>query len=178
MVSEQKATVTDEMVEAACKGYWPLHWPRHFHEPDASSIRGHMRAALEAALSQPAEAVAVGYVACIACEGSPKAPNDPCGLCGTSSSPAPDAGEPAVKALEWLSSDPATEWIADSIVGTYRVWCDPTIDLPACWHVEHPGRPYQGTEHPNLETAKAAAQADCERRIRSALVPATAKGES
>lgn len=44
--------VTDEMVEAACVGYWPAHWQQgHIHTDDKSSIRRHMRAALEAALN-------------------------------------------------------------------------------------------------------------------------------
>lgn len=43
--------ISDEQVEAACKGYWPDHWPQHFADADTASIRRHMRAALEAALS-------------------------------------------------------------------------------------------------------------------------------
>lgn len=42
--------VDAETVEAACKGYWPSHWPHQFTEADAASIRGHMHAAVAAAL--------------------------------------------------------------------------------------------------------------------------------
>lgn len=44
---------TDAMVEAACKGYWPSHWPQQFAGGDLTSIRGHMLAAITAALSHP-----------------------------------------------------------------------------------------------------------------------------
>lgn len=42
----------DELVEVACKGYWPLHWPKAFAEQDVVSIKAHMGnaiAAIEAA---------------------------------------------------------------------------------------------------------------------------------
>ena len=40
--------ITDEMVEAACRAYWPLHWPQQFSDDDAGSIRKHIRASIEA----------------------------------------------------------------------------------------------------------------------------------
>lgn len=43
--------VSEQMVEAACVGYWPTHWPQHMSEKDAESIRTNMRAALNAALA-------------------------------------------------------------------------------------------------------------------------------
>lgn len=48
-------TITDEMVEAACRAYWPLHWPNHFAKADAESIEDHIRAALEAVAPSIAE---------------------------------------------------------------------------------------------------------------------------
>lgn len=44
--------VESEIVEAACKGYWPLHWPKHFDPKDAESIRSHMRSAFQAGLDR------------------------------------------------------------------------------------------------------------------------------
>lgn len=83
-----------------------------------------------------------------------------------------------VKALEWSCSTEwkpgefVTEWFVFSVAGHYRLWHDDTV-TPAVWHVSYPAgseQPYEGTEHPNIEAAKAAAQADYEARIRSALV--------
>lgn len=48
---EDSAGVENQLVESACKGYWPMHWPKHFDPADAHSIKGHMRAALRDALS-------------------------------------------------------------------------------------------------------------------------------
>lgn len=42
--------ITEEMVEAACIGYWPSHWPQSMDKADMASIRVHMRNALAAAL--------------------------------------------------------------------------------------------------------------------------------
>lgn len=47
-----RLTASDEQVEAACLGYWPLHWPQNFDKKDADSIRGHMRKAIEAAIKK------------------------------------------------------------------------------------------------------------------------------
>lgn len=52
------AILSDEVVEAACLGYWPLHWKEHIAESDKPSIRRHMRNALLAALPHIREACA------------------------------------------------------------------------------------------------------------------------
>lgn len=83
----------------------------------------------------------------------------------------------SVKALEWACSPEwkpgefVGEWFVLSVAGHYRLWHDDTV-APAVWHVSYPTgseQPYEGTEHANIEAAKAAAQADYESRIRSAL---------
>jgi len=40
------------IVETACKGYWPMHWPKHFDPTDSLSIKGHMRKAAAAAVAE------------------------------------------------------------------------------------------------------------------------------
>jgi hypothetical protein len=49
--SETRVVPTDEQVEAACKGYWPSHWPQQFDKVTQGEIRGHMRSAVAAALA-------------------------------------------------------------------------------------------------------------------------------
>lgn len=71
--------------------------------------------------------------------------------------------EVKVKALEWSLNDDAS-----SMFGRYSIkhWSDKT------YSVARPGRYPDGTSHPTLEAAKAAAQADYEARITSALITA------
>ncbi|WP_318870083.1 hypothetical protein [Sinorhizobium meliloti] len=85
---------------------------------------------------------------------------------------------PAIKPLEWAGSPEwktgefVTEWFVFSVAGHYRLWHDDTV-TPAVWHVSYPvgsEQPYEGTEHPNIEEAKAAAQSDYASRIRSCLL--------
>ncbi|WP_034853241.1 hypothetical protein [Sinorhizobium sojae] len=82
-----------------------------------------------------------------------------------------------IKALEWKCSPEwkpgefVTEWFVFSVAGHYRLWHDDTV-TPAIWHVSYPvgsEQPYEGTEHPNIEAAKAAAQSAFDARIRSAI---------
>lgn len=42
-------SISEGEVEAACLGYWPLHWRDHIDESDKPSIRRNMANALEAA---------------------------------------------------------------------------------------------------------------------------------
>lgn len=85
---------------------------------------------------------------------------------------------PAIKPLEWTCSPEwkpgefVGEWFVYSVAGHYRLWHDDTV-TPAVWHVGYPvgsEQPYEGTEHPNIEEAKAAAQSDFASRIRSCLL--------
>ena len=83
---------------------------------------------------------------------------------------------PTVKPLDWQAA--GRDWCAVSAVGTYYVqWDDETghwfaaleNDAPD-HHVIEPG------DQPSLDAAKAAAQADYEIRILSALEPAPPAG--
>ena len=81
-------------------------------------------------------------------------------------SPSSPASGVRVKALEWVqSSFGGQAWRAHSILGLYRV----AMGSTAGWAFEG----YDGTEvsqrADNIDAAKAAAQADYEARIRSAL---------
>ncbi|MGO4316660.1 hypothetical protein [Agrobacterium sp. MCAB5] len=78
--------------------------------------------------------------------------------------PAPPAPSVAVKALEWAEGpDGSYMEVSESILGTYRVW---EINGMACVSLEGgPGRISGAT----IPEAKAAAQADYDARIRSAL---------
>jgi hypothetical protein len=50
----------EQALEDACRAYWPLHWPKHFAEQDATSIRLNMGKAIRAYLSSTeSEKVAV-----------------------------------------------------------------------------------------------------------------------
>jgi hypothetical protein len=94
------------------------------------------------------------------------------------SSKVKEAGEPgavAVKPLEWRYAPvpPCGEWLAPSAVGLY---CVPLGR--AGYTLRFRDREEVGDFH-TLDEAKAAAQADYETRIRSALLPAAAlKGEA
>lgn len=78
-----------------------------------------------------------------------------------------DAGEPAIKALEWVDEGDGV-WVADTTVGYYRVSC-PGGDL---WVLAIDG---DRQPHPFelARFAREAAQSDFETRIRSALVHPT-----
>lgn len=105
------------------------------------------------------------------------------GLCAALSA-ALSAQPVAVKPLEWDCSpewrpgELVGEWFVYSIAGHYRIWHDDTVN-PTVWRVSYPvgsEQPYEGTEHETLDAAKAAAQADYDARILSALevgIPAT-----
>jgi hypothetical protein len=70
---------------------------------------------------------------------------------------------PVVKALEWFGAggtDPVGVFVAPSILGTYMVWPRGVLETPS---------PSTSKNYGSIEAAKAAAQADFEARIRSAL---------
>lgn len=137
--------VTDEMVEAAIVAN--TRAKLFGGEP-----RDWVRAALEAALS------AVKPVRCRDCDGYNC--DDGCAYPGAR--PAPSV---AVKALEWVEGDPGTYTeIAESPFGHYSVW---EINGTACWSPWKQG--YGSIAEGGLAGAKAAAQADYEARILSAL---------
>ncbi|WP_406871591.1 hypothetical protein WHT83_14825 [Aminobacter sp. P9b] len=81
------------------------------------------------------------------------------------------AGEPGIKALEWTEPGPRNNWVwaAKSIIGTYHVHIDG--GRHQAWLDDATGaEPSIGAEVGTYWEAHAAAQADYERRIRSALV--------
>lgn len=78
-------------------------------------------------------------------------------------SPSPTGGLVAVKPLEWRGPYGTTS-SAGTIIGGYEVWKHPRNDS---WVMQ---KGFSDTFHPTEEAAKAAAQADYEARIRSALV--------
>lgn len=88
-------------------------------------------------------------------------------------SPAPDAVEPSVKALEW--DDDGDWWgfyARKSPVGIYNVArsrAETDGVRHSEWFTSYPGKEAL-TLHPNEAEAKAAAQADYDARVRSALV--------
>jgi hypothetical protein len=96
--------------------------------------------------------------------------------------PPPSAGVDAVavKALEWSEierdrgdgqTDRLGEWEASSIVGVYAINISTCGDMHAPWEV-FGGDDSKIGNFATLDEAKAAAQADYEARIRSALTPA------
>lgn len=82
--------------------------------------------------------------------------------------PQSGAGEPVVKALVWREEPvpPCGEWLASTAVGLY---CIPLERLEG-FGLRFRDREVLGNFH-TLDEAKAAAQADYERRIKSALSP-------
>lgn len=83
-------------------------------------------------------------------------------------SPAPDAVEPSVKALEWNAPD---SWnIAQTIVGAYVVRPCLATNYNGQFVMRRPGEE-TSERYPTEDAAKAAAQADYDARIRSALAP-------
>lgn len=94
----------------------------------------------------------------------------------TAASPVPaDAGEPGIKALEWVDNTQGPgcplRFLARVPFGRLQIyeWGDE-------WAMNWGGR-YGKVVGKTLEAAKAAAQADYEARIRSALLPATSKAK-
>lgn len=80
----------------------------------------------------------------------------------------PAVETPKVKALEWKRAGDGGLSRAETVLGTYRVWTH--AEANGNWFCNRDfGREEQGTVWPNEEEAKAAAQADYEQRIRSAL---------
>ena len=77
-----------------------------------------------------------------------------------------------VKPLEWQTSPSKTTWCASAPVGRYFVWGLVPNEQPAQWCLE--GHAGVGAVVDTDDAAKAAAQADYEQRILSALKPATA----
>ena len=124
--------VTDEMVEAACKGCWPELWPMHFADITRQLVKDNMRAALDAAL---------------AVEGTPQ-----------------------VKALEWLESrrPVKTYWAQDERGDLY--WINQAFGSDSYYFTtvrrSDGATLYDGDD---LGAAKAAAQADYEKRVLSCL---------
>lgn len=90
---------------------------------------------------------------------------------------AADAGEPAIKALEWNKTSYGTPEV-NTIAGVYRLsraWSGGwSVNIKNEVLRDSDGR----TNFATLELAKAAAQADFEARIRSALVPAASPAKA
>lgn len=80
----------------------------------------------------------------------------------------------SVKGLEWLPAKPGPSFYCKTIVGTYYV-CAFTKLAPKCviwrWRNEADSGPWSSLALDSKEPALAAAQADYEARIRSALTP-------
>lgn len=87
--------------------------------------------------------------------------------------PAPAAGV-KVKPLEWVRPNDSSLWRAETALGTYRVWYRAWMSVPEAekwlWRLSYApfGREPSGTAD-NEAAAKAAAQADYEARVLSAL---------
>ncbi|WP_226623119.1 hypothetical protein [Brucella anthropi] len=81
----------------------------------------------------------------------------------------------AVKKLDWIRP-PLSDTLSrcDTDFGTYRTWTHDEANGKWFWSVEGGWNEANG-EAPNEEAAKAAAQADYEARIRSALEPSAAR---
>lgn len=189
MVSEQKATIlTEEMVEAACKAHAPQF---ERMDPEIQKYaRIQMRAALKAAISQPAEAGAVdvealtdrvanaklGEGSSVRCEGPTDFEKDQARAWVRrvlkalgASSPAPaETGEPAVKAGDLLK---ALEWAYPLAVQYQEYWAGERAKA---------GHRGLGTKRSTLYDSEVADQEFAlatltEARVRSALVHASAK---
>ena len=87
----------------------------------------------------------------------------------------PEAAQVRVKPLEWYDSpDDDTDFCADALGLTYVVDCD--LDGFCSWGFFRKVGREEGDEKWSIEDAKAAAQADYDRRIRAALGPEPATG--
>jgi len=76
------------------------------------------------------------------------------------------APKPRVKALAWLKHPSAVAWRAETLLGTYQVWA---VSATTTWLFDGFGGEKIDCQEKNIETAKAASQADYERRVLSAL---------
>lgn len=87
--------------------------------------------------------------------------------------PAPEVKvEARVKPLDWVKHPTAALWRADTIIGRYQAF---NIVHPSCWTFDSSdGLTTTSGDAETEAEAKAAAQADYEQRIRSALVEASA----
>lgn len=77
------------------------------------------------------------------------------------------AVEVKIKPLEWIEHPSADAWRADTMLGTYQVWAG---SLKTGWLFDGLFAERLNETSHDEDAAKAAAQADYERRIRSALV--------
>lgn len=88
-------------------------------------------------------------------------------------SPAPGPAEPVVRALEWRRGSLLADWWAGSLVGRYEVGRISDDECVAIlrFMVDDEVQDIRVGSAPSNRAAKAAAQADYERRILSALTP-------
>lgn len=163
--------VTDEMVENAERVYWDTS-----NDPEGERD---MRAALEAALSaaEPvgyATEYGVGYLAKKSWSfnlSMTKEADDVNNVALYDRPPQP-APSVAVKALEWgeFSTELKRHFQSNTILGQYQI---AYLGEFECWQLYSPQKSATWKEnfsrHKSSEEAKAAAQADYEARIRSAL---------
>ena len=169
--------ITDEMVEAFGNAFWSVN--------AASKIDGereNIRAALDAALSTDAEPVAEGWLYDQECGNAFKSywktifiDREPGPMRGIRNIrkvfTAPPAPSVAVKALEWQSRGRKNgDTYANSVVGQYSVG-DIWGEIKSLLRTIVDGQDDDQVlgVHGSFEDAKAAAQADYEARIRSAL---------